>query len=58
MAGEAPEAGGAHGDDDAQVAPLVGVQQHQDGGAPARGEAVPEREGRGLVGAEPGYGGL
>lgn len=56
--GEAPQARGAHGDDDAQVAPAVGEEQDQHSGAPAHVQAVPRRERRGPVGAETRDGGL
>lgn len=46
MAREAPQARGPHGNNDAQVAPAVRVQQDQDGGALPGRQGVPEREGR------------
>lgn len=58
VAREAPKAGGAHGQDDAQVAMAVGVEKDEDGGAAAGGELVPEGKGRGLVGSQAGEGGL
>ena len=56
--GKAAEGRCPHGDDHAEVPPAVSVQQHQDRRAPADGQAVPERKGLRLEGAEPGEGGL
>lgn len=39
--GEAAEAGGAHGDYDAEVTAAVGVEEEQDGGLAAGVDAVP-----------------
>lgn len=58
VAREAAQTGGAHGDDDAQVAAAVGVKEQEDGSAAAGGEAVPDREVRGSVCAQIGYRGL
>lgn len=58
MAREAAQAGGSHGDDDTQITPSVRVEQHQDGGALAEGNFVPEREGGWFVRAEATDGGL
>lgn len=56
--GETAQAGSTHGDDDTQVAAPIGVQQQQDGGAAAHGEAVPQRERRRRVSPQAGDGGL
>lgn len=53
MAGEAPEAGGAHGDDDSEVAPAIGIEQDQDSGALAGAKPIPERERGWLISAQP-----
>lgn len=55
---EAAQGRGAHRDDDLQVPPAVRVQQQQHSSPVAERELVPQREGRGLEGAEPGDGGL
>lgn len=58
MARETAQAGSSHSDDDSQVTPSVGVEQHQDGSSLAEGNLVPEREGGWFVGAEAADGGL